>query len=108
MTRAAAHPLPMPNWPALLDEALAAAYLDVSEGTFRLICAKAGLKPVDAYGIRVTRFRKTDLDALVDRLPARGATSDPEAPGAAAGVVDEDAVLARINARGQRRAGGAK
>lgn len=79
MTRHVEPPIPLPNWPALLDEDLAAAYLHMSPESFRAVTAQNKVAPVD-MGLRLLRWRRRDLDALVDRLPARGAKLNPDAP----------------------------
>jgi hypothetical protein len=66
----------LPNWPALMDARLSAAYCDMAESTFRALAALRGVRPVD-LGLSVTRWRKRDLDALIDSLPTRG---EPDAP----------------------------
>ncbi len=62
---------PLPNWPAIMDTALAAKYLALGESSFRVVAARAGVQPVD-FGLAVTRWRRTDLDRLVNALPTRG------------------------------------
>ena len=81
-----------------MDTALAASYLALSESSFRVVAARAGVQPVD-LGLAVTRWRRTDLDGLVDRLPHRGgaATGSPES--------DQDEAVAALE-RVRRRAGG--
>lgn len=88
-------------WPALMDEDLACAYLCVSRDTFRVMCGHAGVRPVDPFGLRMARWRKADLDAMVDSLPLRGASSGepaaaPTAPSAA------EAALERAMRRNRR------
>jgi hypothetical protein len=62
----------LPNWPRLMDTQMAASYLAVGESSFRALAARGGIRPVD-LGLSVTRWRREDLDGLVDKLPARGA-----------------------------------
>lgn len=95
----------LPDWPTLMDEATAAAYLGMSGDTFRGFMARKGVRPVDLGGPRLTRWRRADLDRLVDSLPARGVPS----PAEAAGTIDPaEAALAMVErqARAARRAGG--
>jgi hypothetical protein len=89
---------PLPHWPAVLDTALAASYLALSESSFRIVAARAGVQPVE-LGLSVTRWRRADLDALIDRLPHRGeaTTGSPES--------DQDEAAAALE-RVRRRAGG--
>ena len=56
----------------------ACAYLSLSPKSFRWVAARQGVRPVD-LGMAVTRWRKADLDALLDNLAARGAELAPEA-----------------------------
>lgn len=65
----------LPDWPALMDERMAAAYCSICPVTFQALASRYGVAPVD-MGARVTRWRKRDLDGLVDRLPARGDPRD--------------------------------
>lgn len=66
----------LPNWPALMDVDLARAYCgELCEASFHALAARNNVAPVD-MGMRVTRWRKSDLDRLVDRLPARGDPKD--------------------------------
>lgn len=86
----------LPNWPAAMDTALAASYLGLSEASFRAVAAREHVAPID-LGLSVTRWRKRDLDALVDRLPARGANSETEET--TDSMVDD--ALARVRRRQQ-------
>src|SRR5258708_7466009 len=97
MTRSA--DLALPNWPAVMDTAMAALYLALSESSFRSVAARAGVRPVD-LGLSGTRWRRTDLHTLVNRLPPRGAdvTAAPDS-------VDTDAAKAALE-RVRRRSGG--
>lgn len=101
MTRHAPPAVPMPGWPALMPIDLACAYCQMGADSFRLVTRRHGIEPVDT-GLAMTRWRRLDLDRLIDSLPARGAemSADDHAndPPAAA----EDAALARV----MRRAGG--
>jgi len=58
-----------------MDSDMAAAYCSVCPVTFQALAGRYGVAPVD-MGARVTRWRKRDLDTLVDRLPARGDPKD--------------------------------
>lgn len=68
----------LPDWPALLDVTMASAYCSMSEASFRFIARRRGVNPVD-IGLHMTRWRRKDLDGLIDNLPARGANSAPVA-----------------------------
>lgn len=65
----------LPNWPALMDTEMAASYVGLCPATFQLVAARYNVAAVD-LGVRATRWRKADLDRLVDRLPARGDPKD--------------------------------
>lgn len=102
----------MTDWPALMTDEHAAAYLDMSEASFRIIAARHKVKPVET-GLRMTRWRRTDLDRLIDSLPLRGEVDRP--PGdRAAEVADParlvlapdpvEAALARVQRRTKRAA----
>lgn len=68
----------LPDWPALLDAAAAAAYVQLSAGSFRRWAAANGVRPVD-LGLAVTRWRRGDLDQALAALPGKSAeTSDPD------------------------------
>lgn len=70
--------LEMPSWPALMPIETACAYLGLSPQSFRTVTKVKGVRPVD-LGISVTRWRKADLDTLVDRLAVRGSELTPAA-----------------------------
>ena len=61
----------LPNWPKLMDTQMAASYLALGVSSFRAVAARAGITPVD-LGLSVTRWRREDLDGLVEKLPPRG------------------------------------
>lgn len=58
----------MPDWPALMDAPTAAAYCCVSESTVRAVLLRRGIKPVD-MGCKSVRYRRADLDRMIDSLP---------------------------------------
>jgi hypothetical protein len=70
----------LPHWPALMDTLTACAYLSMGEASLKFLTAKGGVAPVDLGGPALLRWRKRDLDALVDSLPQRGGTIAPTAP----------------------------
>jgi hypothetical protein len=89
----------LPHWPALMDEARAAAYCgEISVPTFRALTARYKVPAVD-MGARLLRWRKADLDRLVDSLPARGVPSAPEAANAPDSFDD---AMRRAARRGRR------
>jgi len=61
----------MPAWPALMDAATGALYLEISPASFQALVRRAAIRPVD-LGLGVVRWRRSDLDDLVARLPVRG------------------------------------
>lgn len=80
MTRAAPSEFTVTAWPALLTTELACAYTQLSERSFRLFAAKYGVSPTDCGGLAVTRWRRSDLDRLIDSLPAKGEQSPHDEP----------------------------
>lgn len=103
----------MTDWPALMDEETARAYLGgMCAQTFALIRRRGGLKPVEPFGIRVTRFARVDLDRLIDTMRqaaaicADGETNPAVAPQALAAPRQTRAELGR--ARAEARAQGAR
>lgn len=85
----------LPNWPKLMDTQMAASYLAIGESSFRSVAARAGIQPVD-LGLSVTRWRREDLDGLVDQLPPRGV----DYPIAAESEIDPaEAALQRVRQR---------
>jgi len=77
----------LPNWPALMDTATACAYLSMSDVSLRHLAKRRGIAPVDFGGLHLLRWRKQDLDALVDGLAQRvdtargaGGSIQPSAP----------------------------
>lgn len=72
---------PLPHWPALMDAETAGAYVGLCASSFRVLAAKKGVKAVD-IGLRAVRYRKADIDRMVDSLPLRdaGSAEEPEAP----------------------------
>lgn len=90
-----------PDWPALMDAQTAASYLSCSVDTMRGVTARAGVKPVD-MGISRLRWRRKDLDALVDSLRPRGA------PMASEGAPEPDPANDALAAVERRIAAGAR
>ena len=60
----------LPDWPALMSEDLACAYLSVSSNSLRIIAMRNNVDPVDT-GLEMKRWRRRDLDRLVDSLPSK-------------------------------------
>jgi len=60
---------PLPNWPILLTTELAARYLSIDENTFAMLAETSNLEPVD-LGVSLIRWRRSELDRLVAKLPA--------------------------------------
>lgn len=78
MTRAAGQPPPLPAWPALMATDVACAYLSMGEASFRFLVRARQIAPVECAGLALVRWRKSDLDRLIDSLPARGAEIPPD------------------------------
>lgn len=96
MTKHAPPEFVVSAWPGLMTLDFALAYTCLSEQSFRFLCRKRGVNPVDCEGLAVARWAKIDLDALIDSLPRRGA----EMPTEPANTPDPaDAALARVKAR---------
>lgn len=57
------------GWPMLMDLSTAGDYLGLSAGALIGLLRRENVSPVDLGG-RVRRWRRQDLDALVERLPA--------------------------------------
>jgi hypothetical protein len=55
-------------WPALMDQRTAAAYLGVGVGTLRVLLRRLGVEPL-TLGLRLRRWRRSDLDAVIAQLP---------------------------------------
>lgn len=96
MARGAPNAIPMPAWPAMLTTELACAYTSLSEGSFKAFAKLNRLQPRECAGLAVTRWRRTDIDAIIDSLPARGAEMPLDAPPVADPV---DLALQRVRRR---------
>lgn len=91
----------LPDWPVLMGVDLACAYTQLGEDSFRFLARKRGVKPVDCEGLGVTRWRRADLDRLVDSLPHRGAEMAATAP--SANDADDDSAAQRALEKARRR-----
>jgi predicted DNA-binding transcriptional regulator AlpA len=93
-------PLPR-DWPALMDLATVSAYLALAPGSVASLLRRENIFPVELGG-RFKRWRRSDLDALIARLPARGAPAEPACQPLESGV---DWALAAVERRSstQRR-----
>lgn len=67
-------------WPALLTTDLACLYTQLSEQSFRWLAHRSGVRPVDCAGLAVTRWRRGDLDRMIDSLAEKGAPAAEDAP----------------------------
>lgn len=93
-----------PAWPALLNDAMAASYMTMAQSTFRAVAARNGVMPVE-LGVACTRWRRADLDHLIERLPLRDEQAvKPGADEPALKTVDELAgeALDRVRSRARR------
>lgn len=88
----------LPNWPAMMDLELACAYTQLGETQFRALSARYNIAPRDLGEIRGVRWRRGDLDRLIDMLPARG-----EPSGAVAVPDPAQVALERVRKRASRR-----
>jgi hypothetical protein len=78
-----------------MDVSTAGAYLSLSEHAFKVVTARADLRPVN-LGLRLQRYRRADLDKLLKSLPVAGPALDADT--AAADQAAERA-LARVGSR---------
>ena len=98
----------LPDWPALMNADMAGAYFGVSASSFEVLAARRGVRPVQ-LDVRCKRWRRRDLDALIESLPVVQAVGGDAPPAAAPAHVvdlDDDAALARVESFGRRRSGG--
>ncbi|MFC3077852.1 hypothetical protein ACFODL_07100 [Phenylobacterium terrae] len=84
------------DWPALMDLATAGDYLALSPGSLINLLRRENVSPVDV-GSRHRRWRRRDLDALVERLPAAWDQGE-DGPDAAV-----DTALAAVERRARER-----
>lgn len=98
MSRGAPIDFTVTAWPGLLTTELACAYVSLSEQSFRLMARKFEVSPVDCAGLAVCRWRKSDLDRLIDSLPTRGAEMAAQ-PANAPDPVELGLARARLRAK---------
>lgn len=67
MAAEAPPPRPPAPWPALMDLATAASYLQLSPASTNRLFRREGLQPL-GLGLRRRRWRRGDLDDLLARL----------------------------------------
>jgi hypothetical protein len=84
----------LPNWPSLMDIHTGAAYLGMGEASFRGVVARAGIRPVD-LGVSLLRWRRSDLDGLVEQLPPKELIGGPIEPA----ICPAQAALERVRRR---------
>lgn len=84
---------PLPNWPILMGTAMAARYLSLDENSFALVTHRAGVQPVD-LGFEMVRWRRNELDRLVNNLPASSGLSGVDRP--AADPDPTEAIVSRV------------
>ena len=84
---------PLPNWPILMGTAMAARYLSLDENSFALVTYRAGVHPVD-LGLAMVRWRRNELDRLVNNLPANSGLSGVDRP--AADPDRTEAIVSRV------------
>lgn len=92
------------GWPALMSSDLAARYLSVDDDTFRRLAAEYRLEHVDLQD-SLQRWRKSDLDRLIRRLPVVPAATfhSPSQPSNNIDIDKLAAALARHMAAGERQ-----
>jgi hypothetical protein len=87
------------DWPALMDLATAGDYLALTPGSLINLLRRENVSPVEIGG-RLRRWRRRDLDALVERLPLRWA-GPADAP--ADDEPDVESALKAVERRSQLR-----
>jgi hypothetical protein len=94
------HQVPLPNWQAVMDTAMAAAYLSLSVPAFKRWALRSELKPTDLGNNRVL-WRRSDIDAALAQAPLSGvdAANDEEL------AAHQKAGLAKVLATAARRRG---
>lgn len=83
------------DWPALMDLTTAGDYLALAPGSLLGLLRREHVSPVD-LGLKLRRWRRKDLDELVERLPltwVQEARLDPDDRARA------DAALAAVERR---------
>lgn len=68
------------DWPALMDLTTAGDYLALAPGSLLSLLRRERVAPVD-LGVKLRRWRRSDLDELVERLPmtwVQDARRDPQ------------------------------
>ena len=83
------------DWPALMDLATAGDYLALAPSSLLGLLRREHVSPVD-LGLKLRRWRRKDLDQLVERLPltwVQDARRDPD------DRVRTDAALAAVERR---------
>lgn len=89
----------LPFWPALMDLEIACAYTQLGETQFKALTATYRVAPRDLGAVRGLRYRRSDLDRMIDMLPARGEPSPVEV----APLDPAKAALDRVHRRAGRR-----
>jgi hypothetical protein len=88
------------DWPALMDLTTAGDYLALAPGSLLGLLRREHVSPVD-LGLKVRRWRRRDLDDLVERLPmtwvqdARGNRESRQQTEAALAAVEQRARMAQ-------------
>ena len=85
---------------------MAAAYVSMSKSSFQALAAANGVRPVDLGPLRQVRWKRSELDRLIDSLPARGEpsrarASDADHPSSDAQMAQQ--ALSRVGHRSARR-----
>lgn len=97
----------LPNWPAMMETDMACAYVSMKETSFQALAAANGVRPVDLGPLRGVRWKRADLDRLVDSLPNRDgpsrARAEPDARAPSDAELAQQA-LSRVTHRSARRA----
>ena len=83
----------LPDWPALMSAEMASRYLSIDENSLAIVTAAAGVHPVD-LGLDLQRWRRRDLDRLVNGLPVK--LQEPPRIKPTTGALDEAALESLI------------
>jgi hypothetical protein len=95
----------MPDWPAMMELEMALAYTRLGEDSFRSLLSRHGVRAVD-LGNSLVRWRKADIDAMIDRLPLRQPRLGRDSPASSAGAdapIQDPAAAALDRARKRTR-----
>lgn len=91
---------PQRPWPALMDLRTAAEYLSLAPGSALSLMHRENVRPIE-LGARLRRWRRSDLDALLDALG--GLRREGDSAAHASSEEGLDRALAAVERRAARR-----